>query len=169
MLRNVGSAVEITRDNVSGKLPCPCGNESHARFSYDNIYSMCRRAVHPTDPHAFPDQVNGVPIMAGSLVIRNNLIPLEDGSSNVHEPPLCNPMASEGDVGCCEENMPLDMDMETELSVTPDQSDSITCRQSSTSASLDGQQPSAVRMVSCTGSSGSYQSAPFSDCENQIV
>ena len=84
-------------------------------------------------------------------------------------PPLSNPMALEGNIRCCEENMPLDMDMETELSVMPDQSDSITCRQSSTSASLDEQQPSAVCMVLYTGSSGFYQSAPFSDCENQIV
>ena len=142
---------EITQDNVFGKLPYPCSNESHARFSYNNIYSMCHRAVHPTDSHAFPDQVNSIPVMAASLIIHNNLIPLEDRSLNVHEPFPCNLTASKGNVGCCEENMPLDMDMETELSIMPDQSNSITCRQSSTSMSLDGQQP-AVHMVSCTGS-----------------
>ena len=121
--------MEIIQDNVSGKLPCPCGNESHARFSYDNIYSMCHRVVHPTDPHAFPDQVNSISVMKGSLVICNNLIPLDDGSLNVHESFPCNPTASEGDSRCCKENMLLNMDIETELSVLPDQSDSITCRQ----------------------------------------
>ncbi|KAH0825908.1 hypothetical protein J3R83DRAFT_7662 [Lanmaoa asiatica] len=50
-----GTSVEIRRDPSSGKLPCPCGDPKHARFSFQKIYALCRKNDHPNDPNAFPD------------------------------------------------------------------------------------------------------------------
>ncbi|KAF8549160.1 hypothetical protein OG21DRAFT_627578 [Imleria badia] len=50
-----GCTTEICRDGPSGKLPCPCGDPSHARFNFQKIYALCRKNNHPNDPDAFPD------------------------------------------------------------------------------------------------------------------
>ena len=113
--------MEISRDSLSGKLPCPCGDGSHARFSYDNIYSLCRRTDHPTDPNAFPDQVNGVLVTEILTGITSDTAPVDDEPLIIGEPP--NPTTSEGDISYSKEGSQLKMATDVELTAPVDPSD----------------------------------------------
>lgn len=41
-----GASHSVSR-RPDGKLPCPCGEESHSRYSYHNIRNLCSRDPHP--------------------------------------------------------------------------------------------------------------------------
>ncbi|KAH7908979.1 hypothetical protein BJ138DRAFT_1103052 [Hygrophoropsis aurantiaca] len=52
-----GTKVLCTRDLVTGKVPCPCGDEAHARFDWQKVNSRLRASTHSTNPNEYPDDL----------------------------------------------------------------------------------------------------------------
>ena len=98
-LHNVGHLVEISHDSISGKLSCSCGNDSHARFSYNNIYSLCHRTHHSTDPNVFPDQVDGSLVAEIPTGITNDAASIDYKPLIIDRPPFPDLTTSEDDAG----------------------------------------------------------------------
>ncbi|KAF8054097.1 hypothetical protein FPV67DRAFT_1683436 [Lyophyllum atratum] len=42
-----GRSMTVQRNPETQLIPCPCGEVSHARYSYHNIYQICRMEKHP--------------------------------------------------------------------------------------------------------------------------
>ena len=142
--------MEISCNSVSGKLPCPCGDSSHARFSYDNIYSLCHRVDHPTDPNAFPDQAYGT-LVPEILTGTTNDVPfVDDKPLIIDEPPLPDLKALEDSLSHCKEGPRFSMDMDAELTAPANPPHFPPCGQPDASAPLN-EHPSLIEKVSCTG------------------
>ncbi|KAG9311149.1 hypothetical protein JVU11DRAFT_8215 [Chiua virens] len=90
----VGSTVTIRRDGVTGKLSCPCGDPLHARFSFQKIYSLCRKKVHPKDPDVFPDINPSVPdfFSNANATVSSSSLPEHDECIPVKGYPASNPI-----------------------------------------------------------------------------
>ncbi|KAJ3871509.1 hypothetical protein F5051DRAFT_446117 [Lentinula edodes] len=64
-----GNKVKVCR-RLDGKLPCPCGSELHARYSFKKLTALTRLPQHPLpeeSPHADHDGSNSHRLPASSL------------------------------------------------------------------------------------------------------
>ena len=76
---------------------------------------------HPTDPNAFPNQVNSVLVTESLTRITSNTAPVDDKPLIISEPP--NPTISEGDISYSKEGSQLKMATDVELTTLVDPSD----------------------------------------------
>lgn len=100
--------VKVSR-RPDGKLPCPCGSELHARYSFKKLTALTRLPQHPLpeeSPHA-DHQVSpsdALPTSSHSISIPLLDVPLSSSSRSTHEPSQAIPSDDiEMEKGCTHE------------------------------------------------------------------
>ncbi|KAJ3888613.1 hypothetical protein GG344DRAFT_79608 [Lentinula edodes] len=112
-----GQKVKVSR-RADGKLPCPCGSETHARYSFKKLTSLTRLLRHPgaqESPH--PDHGIDVSISANdpfssTRVVSSKSIASQPLDSTLHSPVLHSSYTTATTTIPQDEDFPSAMDVE---------------------------------------------------------